>query len=34
MKYETLENLRKKITNNDYNKWACDMLELIANDMW
>jgi len=33
-KYKPLQELRKEVIDNDYNKWACDMLELIANDMW
>lgn len=31
MKYIPLEVLKKEIYMNSYNKWACAMLEFIAN---
>lgn len=34
MKYIPLEVLKKEIYNNSYNRWACDMLEFIANKEW
>ena len=34
MGYIPLEVLKKDIPSNDYNKWACDMLEFIANKEW
>ena len=30
LNYIKLEKLKNKIPSNDYNKWACDMLEFIA----
>jgi len=32
--YIPLEQLRNTLAKNDYNKWACDMLEMIAQDEW
>ena len=34
MQYIKLDNLKKLIPNNEYNKWACDMLEFISNKEW
>ena len=31
MGYIPLEKLKKEIYMNSYNRWACDMLEFIAN---
>ena len=30
MKYTNLKELRKQVPDNDYNRWAIDMLEMIA----
>lgn len=34
MKYIKLKTLKKKIFDCNYNEWACDMLEFIANKEW
>jgi hypothetical protein len=31
IKYIDIEALKKRVPNNDYNRWAIDMLEFIAS---
>lgn len=33
MKYVALDKLKLSIIDNDYNRWACDMLQFISNYM-
>lgn len=32
--YIPIEELKKEIPNNDYNRWVCDILEFIADWEW
>lgn len=32
--YIPIKTLKKHIPNNDYNRWACDMLEFISKNHW